>query len=330
MTVESGSGFAVVILAAGHGTRMKSSLPKMLHPAAGRPLLEHVLRAVRPLEPVRTLVVVGHRAERLRERFAGAGVSFVVQERQLGTGDALRAALPALAGYDGDIMVLTGDSPLLTTETLAALRQGHRQSGAGMTLLSYLVEDPAGLGRVVRDESGRMLRIVEEKDASEAERDINEINPGLFIFDSHVVELAKRLTNDNAQGEYYVTDLPGLYLEAGLSTNIVVGQDETGLLVGVNDRAQLASAERILRDRIRRRWLAEGVTMLAPEQTFIDDTVELARDVVLEPGVVLRGTVRLAEGVTVGAYSVLEDVVIGPGEVIAPHTLRCGRDAAAD
>lgn len=330
MTIEAGGGFAAVILAAGHGTRMKSALPKMLHPAAGRPLLEHVLRAVRPLDPARTLVVVGHGAERVRERFAGAGVSFVLQERQLGTGDALRAALPALAGHGGDVMVLTGDSPLLTTKTLAALWEGHRQSGAGMTLLSYRVDDPSGLGRIVRDQNGQMLRIVEEKDASEAERDISEISPGLFIFDRNVLELATRLTNDNAQGEYYITDLPGLYLEEGLGINTVVGEDETGLLVGVNDRTQLASAERILRDRIRRRWLAEGVTMVAPEQTFIDDTVELARDVLLEPGVILRGAVRLAEGVTVGAYSVLEDVVVGSGEVIAPHTLRSGRKAAAD
>lgn len=314
--------FAVVILAAGHGTRMKSSLPKMLHQAAGRPLLEHVLRAVGPLGPARTLVVVGHGADRVREQFSGQDVTFVLQEKQLGTGDALRSALPELAGFEGDVMVLTGDSPLLTPQTLAGLRDGHQSSGAGMTLLSYRVADPTGLGRIARDELGRLSRIVEEKDATEAEREIDEISPGLFMFDRHVSELAGQLSDDNAQGEYYITDLPGLYLEAGMEVNTVTGNDETGRLVGVNDRSQLAEAERILRDRVRRRWLAEGVSMIAPEQTFIDDTVELGRDVLLEPGVVLRGEVRLGEGVQVGAYSVLEDVEVESGAVLAPHTVR--------
>jgi bifunctional UDP-N-acetylglucosamine pyrophosphorylase/glucosamine-1-phosphate N-acetyltransferase len=328
--VTADGDLAVVILAAGHGTRMKSSLPKMLHEAAGRPILEHVLRAVRPLDPARTLVVVGHGAERLRERFGDAGVTFVLQERQLGTGHALRTALPELAGFGGDVMVLTGDAPLLTSETLAALRAGHRNTDAGMTMLTYRVEDPTGLGRIVRGDDGMFLRIVEEKDATAAEREIDEICPSFYIFDRHVAELADRLDNRNAQGEYYITALPGLYLEAGLPVNTVEGRDETGRLVGVNDRAQLAQAERILRERIRRRWLAEGVSMLAPEQTFIDDTVELSRDVLLEPGVVLRGSVRLGEGVRVGAYSVLEDVALGPGEVVPPHTVRSGQNAILD
>lgn len=316
--------FAAVVLAAGQGTRMKSALPKMLHKAAGRPLLEHVLRAVQPLGPSATLVVVGHGADRVRERFAGEGISFVLQEQQLGTGHALRTALPALDGFEGDVMVLTGDAPLLTPETLQALRDEHQASGAGMTLLSYRVTEPKGLGRIVRDDGGELLRIVEEKDATDAEREIDEISPGLFIFDRNVAEFVARLQNQNAQGEYYITDLPGIYLEAGLKVNTVEGKDETGLLVGVNDRSQLASAERILRERVRRRWLVEGVTMIAPEQTFIDDTVELGRDVLLEPGVILRGSVRLGEGVRVGAYSVLEDVVLGPGEVVEPHTVRTG------
>jgi bifunctional UDP-N-acetylglucosamine pyrophosphorylase/glucosamine-1-phosphate N-acetyltransferase len=328
--VTKGGGFAAIILAAGHGTRMKSSLPKMLHEVAGRPLLEHVLRAVLPLEPVRTLVVVGHGAERVRERFRDMGVSFVLQERQLGTGHALRTALPELARFSGDVMVLNGDAPLVTSETLGALRQGHRDVHAGMTMLTYRVADPTGLGRIVRDDEGRLERIVEEKDASAAEREIDEIGPGLYIFDRHVAELADRLGNSNAQGEFYITEMPGLYLEAGLPVHTVLGKDETGQLVGVNDRAQLAQAERILRQRIRRRWLAEGVTMLAPEQTFIDDTVELARDVLLEPGVVLRGAVRLGEGVRVGAYSVLADVDLGPGETVLPHTVRSGPNGALD
>ena len=314
--------FSAVILAAGHGTRMKSSLPKMLHLAAGRPLLEHVIRAVQPLAPRRTLIVIGHGAERVRRRFSDFDVSFVLQEEQLGTGHALRTALPDLERVPGDVMVLTGDSPLLTDETLAALRDGHQRSGAGMTMLTYHVEDPTGLGRIVRDEQGTLARIVEEKDANDTERRINEISPGLFVFDRHVFDFVNRLRNDNSQGEYYLTDLPRLYLEAGLGIHTVEGKDETGLLVGVNDRAQLAQAEKFLRERVRRRWLASGVTMIAPDQTFIDDTVEMGRDVVLEPGVILRGSVRLGDGVKVGAFSVLEDVQVPAEEVIAPHTLR--------
>lgn len=316
-----------MILAAGHGTRMRSDLPKMLHAVAGRPLLEHVIRAVLPLEPRRTLIVVGHGAEQVKQRFADYDVSFVHQERQLGTGHALKTALPELEDQPGDVMVLTGDSPLLTSETLMALRRGQEAIGEGMSMLTYRVSDPTGLGRVVRDEQGRVLRIVEEKDAAESERAITEITPGLFIFDRHVFEFADRLSDDNAQGEYYLTELPGFYLEAGLGVNAVEGLDETGLLVGVNDRSQLARAERLLRERIRRRWLAEGVSMLAPDQTFIDDTVEMGRDVVLEPGVVLRGAVNLGEGVRVGAYSVLEDTVVPPGQVVAPHTVRLREEA---
>ncbi|HEX7003028.1 MAG TPA: NTP transferase domain-containing protein [Trueperaceae bacterium] len=320
--------FSAVILAAGHGTRMKSSLPKMLHAVAGRPLLEHVVRAVLPLQPERTILVVGHGAERVRQHFSDFDVSFALQEEQLGTGHALKTALPALADIPGDIMVLTGDSPLLTSQTLEALRSGHQRSRAGMTMLTYVVQDPTGLGRVVRDDRGRLARIVEEKDASESERRIREISPGLFIFDRHVFDFIGRLSNDNAQGEYYLPDLSRFYLEAGLGVHTVEGEDETGLLVGVNDRSQLACAERILRERIRRHWMAEGVSMVAPEQTFIDDTVELGRDVILEPGVVLRGAVRLGEGVRVGAYSVLEDVTVPPGEAIAPHTVRLRAEAA--
>ena len=301
---------------------MKSSLPKMLHLAAGRPLLEHVIRAVQPLTPRRTLIVIGHGAEHVRRRFSDFDVSFVLQEEQLGTGHALRTALPDLEEVPGDVMVLTGDSPLLTARTLAALRDGHQRSGAGMTMLTYRVDDPTGLGRIVRDEQGSLARIVEEKDATDSERRIFEISPGLFVFDRQVFDFVNRLRNDNSQGEYYLTDLPRLYLEAGSKIHTVEGKDETGLLVGVNDRAQLAQAEKFLRERVRRRWLTSGVTMIAPDQTFIDDTVEMGRDVILEPGVILRGSVRLGDGVKVGAFSVLEDVEVPADEVIAPHTVR--------
>lgn len=317
-------GFAAVLLAAGHGKRMKSRLPKVLHEAAGRPLLEHVLRAVRPLAPDHTVVVVGHGAGEVRARFADDDVVFAHQGEQLGTGHALRTALDSLPDYRGHWLVLTGDAPLLTSESLRRLRDAHLSSNAGMSLLTYRVADPTGLGRIVRDGDGRLVGIVEEKDASDEERLIDEVSPGLLMFDGRVREYAGRLRNDNAQGEYYITDLPAFYLADGAVVTTVEGRDETGLLVGVNDRLQLAQAERLLRERVRRRWLAEGVTMLSPETTFVDDTVELGRDVVLEQFVVLRGSTRVGEGARVGAFSLLEDVTVPAGSCLAPYTRERG------
>lgn len=313
---------AVVILAAGQGTRMKSALPKVLHEAAGRPLLEHVLRAVAPLNPEHTVVVIGHGAEAVRARFSGAPVVFVEQREQLGTGHALLQAGPALAGFDGAVMVLNGDGPLLRTETLAALLEAH-QTGTGITLLTCRVSDPRGLGRIVRGEDGSVQRIVEEKDATEAEKQLSEINPGIYLFDSDVFRYAGTLSNDNAAGEYYITDLVALYREAGKRVTAVVVADETEVL-GVNDRQHLAQVDRLLRDRIRARWLQAGVTMIAPEQVFIDDTVELSPDVVLYPGVWLRGRTVVGSGVTIGPYAVLTDCEVGPGIAVAPFTAAYG------
>ena len=240
----------VVILAAGQGTRMRSPLPKVLHEAAGRPLLEHVLLATLPLEPERTVVVVGHRAEDVETRFAdyaGRGVRFVRQDFGLGygTGIAVRQAEPALAGVEGDVLVLYGDGPLIRTETLRRLTRTHAAAGDGMTLLTTEVADPYGLGRIVRAAGGSVARIVEEKDATPEEKLILEINPGIYVFDRHVFELAAQLTSDNAAGEYYLTDMVNLYLGAGLSVRAVLGDDETEIL-GVNDPQQLEFVESLL------------------------------------------------------------------------------------
>lgn len=313
---------AVVVLAAGMGTRMRSALPKMVHEVAGRPLVEHVVRAAAALEPDRIVLVVGVGAERVREALRERPVEFAVQEEQLGTGHALLAAREALAGHPGPVLVLNGDGPLITPATL---REALAVQGAepGMTLVTTEVEDPTGLGRVIRGPGGGVERIVEHRDASPAEREVREINPGIYLFDAGVWERAARLSNDNAQGEYYITDLPGLYLEDGLPVRAVRAADPSEVLAA-NDRAQLAVLERLLRDRIRARWLREGVTMIAPEATWIDDEVELARDVVLEPGVILRGRTRVGEGARLGAYSVLEDAEVAPGERVPPHEVRTG------
>lgn len=310
---------AVVVLAAGEGKRMRSSLAKTLHEVAGRPILEHVLRAVAPLAPARTVVLVGVGGEQVRARFGErVNLTFVTQDFSsgYGTGHALRQAAAGLEGFEGNVMVLNGDGPLLRTATLAALASAL-DGASGMALVTCHFSDPTGLGRIVRDESGRLAAIVEEKDATPAQRAITEVNPGVYLFDASVFQRATLLSNDNASGEYYITDLPAIYLRAGEPVHTVTVDDETELL-GVNDKAQLAEAERVLRERVRRRWLQEGVTMLDPPTTFIDDRVELARDVVLEQGVVLRGGTTVGAGARVGAYSVLTDHAVAEGEAVPP------------
>ena len=309
---------AVVILAAGKGTRMRSDLPKVLHEAAGLPLLEHVLRAVAPLEPARIIVVVGHGSDRVRDRFADRDLNFVEQERQLGTGHALLEAREALTGHVGPVLALNGDGPLLATDTLRRLvaSPGDRH---GMALVTCDLPDPSGYGRILRDADGAIVGVVEEKDATPAQRTIREINPGTYLFRGDVMRVAERLGNDNASGEYYLTDLIGLYLDDGRGVASASCADPREAL-GVNTRAQLAEAEAVLRSRIRSGWLDAGVTMLDPDTTFLDPDVVLDRDVVLEQGVCLRGGTRVGAGARIGAYACLSDCVVDPGADVPVHT----------
>jgi len=323
----SGTRPTVIVLAAGQGTRMRSRWPKVLHAAAGRPLLEHVLRAARGVDPEVVAVVVGHGADAVRARFAGAGVVFVEQPSQRGTGDAVACCAAAVGGRPGPFVVLSGDGPLLTSAALrSALAEHAAGGGDGMTLLTTEVEDPSGLGRVVRGPDGRVRAIVEERDADAATRALSEVNPGTYVFDDRLWSLLDGLDDDNAAGEFYLTDLVSAYLRAGLPVRAVRSDDETRLLVGVNDRAQLALADRLLRDRIRRRWLADGVTMVDPDTVYLDDDVVLARDVVLEPGVVLTNGTRVGEGAFVGAYAHLDGCDVSAGARVAPHTVAAGHN----
>lgn len=315
--------FATVIFAAGLGTRMKSSLPKVLHEAAGRPLVEQVIRAVLPLKPEKIVVVIGHGADLVKQRLSHYELSFVLQKEILGTGHALMTAGEALQGYEGDVLVLNGDGPLLRTETLEQLlaTQGGQ---AGMTVGTCQFSDPFGMGRIIRDHEGKLEAIIEEKDASPEQRKMTEVNPGLYVFDSSVFAKTKRLTNNNKSGEYYVTDVPLLYLQDGQNVRTYLIQDEEEVL-GVNDRKHLAHIDGILQNRIREKWLLSGVTMTSPESTFIADTVEIGRDVVLEPGVILRGKTKVAEAARIAASSHLTDCSVEEGAVIAPHTVANGK-----
>ncbi len=248
-------GLGVVILAAGQGKRMRSPLPKVLHKAAGRPLLEHVLRAVGPLEPESTVVVVGHAAEAVEARFGGyqvggRPVAFVRQDflQGYGTGLALKQTEAAFTAFTGNLLVLNGDGPLLRTATLRRLVQAQAAQGDGMTLLTCTMQNPYGMGRIVRNEDGSVARIVEEKDVTPGEAAIQEINPGLYVFDRHVFALAAELRDDNAASEYYITDLVDHYLRANYPVQTVLGDDETEIL-GVNDPEQLALVDQLLQAR---------------------------------------------------------------------------------
>lgn len=306
---------AVVVLAAGEGTRMRSATPKMLHEIAGRSLLGHVLAAVEPLEADHTLVVVGHGADRVTATFTGTGAMPVVQAEQRGTGHATRLALEELPDFDGTVLVVPGDSPLLTPDTLERLVGEHERGNATATLLTARAPDPTGYGRVIRDETEAVRRIVEQRDATETERAVREINTAVGAFDAAPLRDAlKRLRADNAAGEEYLPDVVGTFVADGRRVvPVLADYTETA---GVNDRVQLAAAGRVLRDRLLEAWMRAGVTVVDPAATWIDVDVTLARDVVLHPGVQLHGTTTVGENARVGPDCTLRDTVVGAAAVV--------------
>jgi bifunctional UDP-N-acetylglucosamine pyrophosphorylase/glucosamine-1-phosphate N-acetyltransferase len=309
-----------VVLAAGEGTRMRSARPKPLHRLCGRPMVMWVLDALSALGLSRAVVVVGHGATRMTKTLAEARspsvpLEVVEQPVQRGTGDAVSVALTAFNDDDGDmddLIVLPGDTPLLRPATLAELVRAHREASAAATLLTARLGDPTGYGRVVRSKDGRVAAIVEEVDATAEEKTIDEVGTSIYVFRRSVLAPAlRRLSPDNAQGEYYLTDVVGVLHDAGYPVVSLVAPDPTEAS-GVNDRAQLASAEAVLRSRINERWMRRGVTMLDPQHTYLDSTVELAEDVTLYPGTILQGTTRVARGAEVGPGSHLVDCSVGP------------------
>jgi bifunctional UDP-N-acetylglucosamine pyrophosphorylase/glucosamine-1-phosphate N-acetyltransferase len=318
---------STLILAAGEGTRMRSSTPKVLHPIAGRPLVEHAVRAAAGLNPEHLVVVVGHGREAVREQLdlvakaLGRQVTTAVQEEQNGTGHAASCALatlpPTLAGT---VLVSYGDVPLLDTETLGALLAEHTQAGNAVTVLTAVVEDPTGYGRIVRDEAGAVAAIVEHKDADEAQAAIGEINSGVYAFDAGVlIDGLSRLSTDNAQGELYLTDVLGIARGDGKRVGALV-VDDPWLTEGVNDRVQLSILGAELNRRIVRGWQRAGVTVVDPASTWIDAGVTLSRDVVIAPGVQLHGDTVVGEAAELGPDTTLTDVRVGAGaKVIRTH-----------
>ncbi|MGI5455466.1 bifunctional UDP-N-acetylglucosamine diphosphorylase/glucosamine-1-phosphate N-acetyltransferase GlmU [Streptomyces sp. CA-249302] len=308
---------AVVVLAAGEGTRMKSATPKVLHELCGRSLVGHVLAAARELDPENLVVVVGHAREKVGAHLGAIdpAVRTAVQEEQNGTGHAVRIALEGLGGsVDGTVVVVCGDTPLLTGATLRQLAAVHAADSNAVTVLTAEVPDATGYGRIVRDEAtGAVTGIVEHKDATEAQRAVREINSGVFAFDGQLLaEALKKVRTDNSQGEEYLTDVLGILREAGHRVGASVAGDHREI-AGINNRVQLSEARRILNDRLLTEAMLAGVTVIDPATTWVDVTVTFEQDAVVHPGTQLHGSTHLGEGAEVGPNCRLTDTRVGAG-----------------
>jgi bifunctional UDP-N-acetylglucosamine pyrophosphorylase/glucosamine-1-phosphate N-acetyltransferase len=304
----------IVILAAGQGKRMRSGLPKVLHPLAGRPLLAHVLDTARTLKARRIVVVHGHGAEAVRAAFPDAGIAWALQSEQLGTGHAVQQAMPHLEA-GGDVLVLYGDVPLVREATLRRLLEAARE---GLAVLTVELDDPAGYGRVLRDQAGRVARIVEHKDASPSERAVREVNAGFYALGApRLAGWLKKITNRNAQKEYYLTDIVALAVAEDVPVIGVRAEDEWEV-AGVNSKRELAALERRYQKQAAERLLDEGVTLADPARIDVRGALQCGRDVSIDVNCVFEGRVTLADGVRVGANCVLRDVTVGTGtEVFA-------------
>ena len=304
--------FVTVILAAGKGTRMKSKLPKVLHRAAGKAMLQHVIDAADAAGARRNIVVTGFGGETVRAAI-GDSVEYVEQREQLGTGHAVLQTKELLAKERGTIMVLCGDTPLLTAELLARFHEEHVQSRAKATVLTAIMPNAKGYGRIIRRESGEVLKIDEHKDLTQEERKIREINAGIYCFDAQALFSAlAKVTNDNAQGEYYLPDVLGILRDAGEKIWAVVADNYESTL-GINSRSQLAVAERILRRRKVEELMADGVTIMDPHTTFIDAEVHVGMDTVIYPFTFLEGVTVIGEDCCIGPHVRFQNTVVGDG-----------------
>ena len=304
-----------IILAAGKGTRMKSDLPKVLHKVAGISMLEHVFRSVNAINPEKTVTVIGHKAELVEQVLAGQ-TEFVRQTEQLGTGHAVMMAEPVLENLTGQTLVIAGDTPLITGESLKNLIDFHINHKNVATILTAEADDPFGYGRIVRNQHGEVLKIVEQKDASDFEQQIKEINTGTYVFDNaRLFEALKNINTNNAQGEYYITDAIGIFRENGekVGAYTLKNFDES---LGVNDRVALATAESVMRRRINQQHMVNGVSFVNPDATYIDVDVEIAPEVQVEANVTLKGQTKIGVETILTNGTYIVDSVIGERTVI--------------
>ena len=310
---------AVAVLAAGKGTRMKSNLPKVLQPLAGATLVERVLASARNLRPERRLLIVGHQAERVEQQLSAVdGLEFVLQQPQNGTGHAVQQLLDPLANFEGELLVLNGDVPLLRAETIDQLVSTHRSSGAQVTLLTARLDDPTGYGRVFADEQGAVSSIIEHRDCSEEQRRNNLTNAGIYCFNwTALAEVLPKLSTDNDQGELYLTDTVAMLTKAMHVE--VADPDEVN---GINNRQQLAQCETMLQERLRHHWMAEGVTFVDPASCTLSEGCQFGRDVVIEPQTHVRGRCQIGDESRLGPGSLIEDAELGRGVTVVMSVVR--------
>ncbi|QNB47366.1 bifunctional UDP-N-acetylglucosamine diphosphorylase/glucosamine-1-phosphate N-acetyltransferase GlmU [Thermanaerosceptrum fracticalcis] len=304
-----------VVLAAGLGTRMKSNMPKVLHRVAGKPMIQHVINSLRFADVENIILVLGYQAERV-ESVLGAGFQIVYQKEQLGTGHAVLQALPLLQQYSsGDCLVVCGDTPLLRGQTLKRLREKHNEAGAKATILTALLSDPTGYGRIIKNAQG-VEKIVEEKDAAEEEKAVREINTGAYCFSiESLKEKLALLTPANAQGEYYLTDVIKYLVEDGEKVDTLLLTDPNEAM-GINNRRQLAEAEVQMRRRILEKLMDQGVTVINPDHTYVEEEVVIGKDTILYPGVILEGKTRIGENCEIGPNTRIVDSIIEDDVVI--------------
>lgn len=306
---------AALVLAAGKGTRMKSRLPKVLHKVGGKAMVERVLDTVNAVGVDRSVVIVGFGGEEVRA-YLGDRCEYVTQAEQKGTGHAVREAKPVLGDFDGTIVLMCGDTPLVTEDTIKTLLNEHATTGAAATVLTAHMENPTGYGRIIRDEEGKVLRIVEQKDGTPDELAVQEINTGMYAFDSQKLwPCLAQLSDDNAQGELYITDVVGILVNAGERVSAYMTMDEDESL-GVNSRVQLAEAERILRNRKLRELMDAGVTIIDPATTYVAPEVVVGSDTILHPGTILEGNTVIGKECEIGPHTRFTNVTVGDKNVI--------------
>lgn len=301
------NSIGVILLAAGQGKRMKSGLPKVLHSLCGKPLFLHPLEIAQKLQPGKIVVVIGHGAESVQRSYTGTDVSWVVQEQQLGTGHAVLCARKMFNDFSGDILILSGDVPLITQSTLNAMIDRHRVQRAALTLMTACLQDPSGYGRILRDDGGAISGIVEERDATVIEKQIKEVNAGVYVASPEFLFSAlERVNNHNQQQEYYLPDIVtiGLAQKRKIAT---FGVDDPHEMMGINTREELAAMEKILQERINRKWMDAGVTLKDPQTVYIDEGVTIGRDTVIGPNTHLRGHTTIGERCQIDGSAYITD-----------------------
>lgn len=316
--MEFSKDLSVVILAAGKGKRMRSETPKVLHKVCGHPIIYYILKQILGLGPKNIFVVAGHKKQLLKDYLTGefTSVSTIEQDKQLGTGHAVKMVRDGAGDFGRSMLVLSGDSPLITRETLKSLISLRDRENAAAVILTSITDDPGGYGRIVKNKKGEVARIVEEADASPSEKKINEVNSSSYCFDTKLLfENIGSIDTKNSQGEYYLTDIVETLIKKGhkVGTFIVADHNE---VKGINDRAQLAETGKIIRKKINKRLMENGVTIVDPDTAYIEDTVQIGSDTIIEPSCFLKGATVIGENCTIGPFSQLTDTIIGQGSII--------------